>query len=159
MRGQNRWNTPFAQGADGIKILQTSDALDPRFLFHVLRARPLESAGYQRHYSKLKEHQIPLPPLENTKEILAEIRGLPEPINGSRAVLDSYRPHIPIHPDWPMVLLGDVFKLSSGRGLTQSQMKPGPYPVYGGNGKTGAHSEYFVEEPILVIGRVGAYLS
>ncbi|MGK2915958.1 MAG: N-6 DNA methylase, partial [Porticoccaceae bacterium] len=49
--------TPFAQGADGIKILQTIDALDPRFLFHVLRARPLESDGYQRHYSKLKEHQ------------------------------------------------------------------------------------------------------
>ena len=65
--------TPFAQGADGIKILQTSDELDPRFLFHVLRARPLESAGYQRHYSKLKEFQIPLPPLEIQQEIVAEI--------------------------------------------------------------------------------------
>jgi type I restriction enzyme M protein len=40
---------PFAQGADGIKSLQTIDTLDPRFLFHVLRARPLESDGYQRH--------------------------------------------------------------------------------------------------------------
>jgi len=66
---------PFAQGADGIKILQTIDALDPRFLFYVLRARPLESDGYQRHFSKLKEYQIPLPPLEVQKEIVAEIEG------------------------------------------------------------------------------------
>ncbi len=95
--------TPFAQGADGIKILHTIDALDPRFLFHVLRARPLETDGYQRHFSKLKEHQIPLPPLEVQKEIVAEIEGYQKVINGARAVLDNYRPHIPVHPEWPIV--------------------------------------------------------
>lgn len=100
--------SPFAQGADGIKILQTIDALDPRFLFHVLRARPLEISGYQRHFSKLKEHQIPLPPLEVQKEIVAEIEGYQKVIDGARIVLDNYRPHIPIHPDWPVVELGEV---------------------------------------------------
>ena len=100
--------TPFAQGADGIKILQTIDELEPCFLFHVLRARPLESDGYQRHYSKLKEHQIPLPPMEVQKEIVAEIEGYQKVINGARAVLDHYRPHIPIHPDWPMVPISDA---------------------------------------------------
>jgi type I restriction enzyme M protein len=105
---------PFAQGADGIKILQTIDTLDPRFLFHVLRARPLESDGYQRHYSKLKEHQIPLPPLEVQKEIVVEIEGYQKVINGARAVLDHYRPHIPIHSDWPMVELGKVCTIKSG---------------------------------------------
>ncbi|MFZ2208138.1 MAG: N-6 DNA methylase [Porticoccaceae bacterium] len=106
--------TPFAQGADGIKILQAIDILDPRFLFHVLRARPLESKGYQRHYSKLKEHQIPLPPLEIQKEIVAEIEGYQKVIDGARAVLDHYRPHIPIHPDWPMVHVGEVGSFASG---------------------------------------------
>jgi type I restriction enzyme M protein len=53
-------------------------------------------------------HQIPLPPLEVQKEIVAEIEGYQKVINGARAVLDHYRPHIPIHPDWPMVKLGDV---------------------------------------------------
>ena len=107
--------------------------------------------------SFLSELQIPLPPLEVQKEIVAEIEGYQKVINGARAVLDHYRPHIPIHPDWPMVGLADVFKLSSGRGLTQSNMKEGPYLVYGGNGKTGTHSEYFMENPNIVIGRVGAY--
>ncbi len=106
--------TPFAQGADGIKILQTIDALDPRFLFQALLARPLESSGYQRHYSKLKEHQIPLPPLEVQKEIVAEIEGYQKVINGARAVLDHYRPHIPIHPDWPEVDLGEICEIKSG---------------------------------------------
>ena len=148
---------PFAQGADGIKILQTVEALDPRFLFRVLRARPLESSGYQRHYSKLKEHQIPLPPLEVQKEIVGEIEGYQKVIDGARAVIDNYRPHIAIDPDWPMVELGEVFKLSSGRGLTRAQMENGPFPVYGGNGISGFHSEYFVEDSSIVIGRVGAY--
>jgi len=100
--------TPFAQGADGIKILLTVDTLDPRFLYYVLRIRPLESNGYQRHFSKLKEHEIPLPPLEVQKEIVAEIEGYQKIINGARAVLDNYRPQIPIHPDWPMVQVGEA---------------------------------------------------
>jgi type I restriction enzyme M protein len=100
--------TPFAQGADGIKILQTVDALDPRFLFHVLRARPLGSNGYQRHYSKLKEHDIPLPPLDVQKEIVAEIEGYQRVIDGARAVLDNYRPRIAVQPDWPIIDVGEL---------------------------------------------------
>ena len=51
--------------------------------------------------AKFCELQIPLPPLEVQKEIVAEIEGYQKVINGARAVLDHYRPHIPIHPDWP----------------------------------------------------------
>ena len=54
------------------------------------------------------QFQIPLPPLEVQKEIVAEIEGYQKVINGARAVLDNYRPHIPIHPDWPMVRVGEI---------------------------------------------------
>ena len=47
--------------------------------------------------------QIPLPPLEVQKEIVAEIEIYQKVIDGARAVLDNYSPHIPIHPEWPMV--------------------------------------------------------
>ena len=60
------------------------------------------------------EIKIPLPPLEVQKEIVAEIEGYQKVINGARAVLDHYRPHIPIHPDWPMVPLGEVADLIRG---------------------------------------------
>ncbi|MCA9469152.1 MAG: N-6 DNA methylase [Nitrospira sp.] len=56
----------------------------------------------------LEKIKIPLPPLEVQKEIVAEIEGYQKVINGARAVLDHYRPHIPIHPDWPMVKLGEA---------------------------------------------------
>ena len=56
----------------------------------------------------IEKLQIPLPPLDVQKEIVAEIEGYQKVINGARDVLNHYRPHIPIHPDWPMVALGDI---------------------------------------------------
>jgi type I restriction enzyme M protein len=58
---------------------------------------------------------------------------------------------------WPMVRLGDVFKLMSGRFLPQQNQIPGEYLVYGGNGISGKHNEYFIEQPTLIIGHVGEY--
>jgi len=58
--------------------------------------------------SKFCELQIPLPPLEVQKEIVEQVEGYQKVIDGARAVLDNYRPHIPIHPEWPMVELGAV---------------------------------------------------
>ncbi|MFZ2629259.1 MAG: N-6 DNA methylase, partial [Rugosibacter sp.] len=62
--------------------------------------------------SALAQFQIPLPPLDVQKEIVAEIEGYQKVINGARAVLDHYRPHIPIHPDWQVVGLGDVCEIN-----------------------------------------------
>jgi len=62
----------------------------------------------------LEKIEIPLPPLEVQKEIVAEIEGYQKVINGARAVLDHYRPHIPIHPGWPMVTLGEITKPEYG---------------------------------------------
>lgn len=59
---------------------------------------------------------------------------------------------------WEVKTYGELLKLSSGNGLTSSQMDSyGKYPVYGGNGINGAHSEYMFDEPQIVIGRVGVY--
>ena len=62
----------------------------------------------------VENFQIPLPPLEVQKEIVAEIEGYQKVINGARAVLDHYRPHVPIHPDWPMAALSEVARAKNG---------------------------------------------
>ena len=62
----------------------------------------------------LYRFEIPLPPLEVQKEIVAEIEGYQKVIDGARAVLDNYRPHIPIHPDWPIVELGRICSFKNG---------------------------------------------
>lgn len=105
----------------------------------------------------LKSIQIPLPPLSIQEEIVAEIEGYQKIIDGAKAVVDNYKPKIDIDPDWEMVELGEIIKLSSGKGLTSANMNEGPFPVFGGNGINGYHNEYFLEEPTIVLGRVGAY--
>ena len=62
----------------------------------------------------LSDFEIPLPPLKVQKEIVAEIEDCQKVIDGARAVLDNYRPHIPIHPDWPMVELDEITKPEYG---------------------------------------------
>lgn len=52
---------PFAQGADGIKILSANYNLDEKFAYYCLENIPLNSNGYQRHYSTLKEFIIKFP--------------------------------------------------------------------------------------------------
>ena len=68
----------------------------------------------------LEKIEIPLPPLEVQNEIVAEIVGYQKVINGARAVLDHYRPHIPIHSDWPMVELGEVIESKPKNGYSGS---------------------------------------
>lgn len=64
--------------------------------------------------SKFCELEIPLPPLEVQKEIVAEIDGYQKIIDGARSVLENYHPRIRINPEWPTAKLEDVCTLSSG---------------------------------------------
>ena len=42
-------------------------------MFYYLLARPVEQQGYQRHFSKLKTTEIPLPPLPEQERIVTEL--------------------------------------------------------------------------------------
>jgi type I restriction enzyme M protein len=94
--------------------------IDNRFLKHVLAHAEMQSSfedqasGSTQRFiplSFIRSLPIPLPPLEVQKEIVGEIEGYQNVINGARVVLDNYRPHIPIHADWPMVALGNICSL------------------------------------------------
>ena len=64
--------------------------------------------------SRFSELRIPLPPLGVQREIVAEIEGYQRVIDGARAVVENYRPHIAIDPKWPMVELGEVCDIFNG---------------------------------------------
>lgn len=138
------------------------DDINQNFLALMLKELQLNrfaKVGGQPSISQatVKEQKIPLPPLSIQEEIVAEIEAYQKIIDGAKAVVENYKPKIDINPDWEMVELGEVIKLSSGKALTSQNMMDGPYPVYGGNGVNGFHSKYFLEIPTIVIGRVGAY--
>jgi type I restriction enzyme M protein len=104
------------------------DRITDRFLIEVLNEADLMQyvTGVtvpKLNQEKLRSIQIPLPPLEIQKEIVAEIEGYQKVINGARTVLENYRPHIPINPDWPMVQLGEIcdsFQYGSSRKSSNS---------------------------------------
>ena len=57
----------------------------------------------------LSQLQIPVPAIEIQKKIVAEIESYQKIINGALAIVKNYQPQIFIHPNWPMVKLGDLF--------------------------------------------------
>ena len=60
---------------------------------------------------EMERIQIPLPPLEVQREIVVEIEGYQKVIDGARAVVENYRPHIDIDLEWPMVPLKEICSL------------------------------------------------
>ena len=59
---------------------------------------------------------------------------------------------------WSVTTIGESLKLKSGNFLSAASMNSdGKFPVYGGNGINGYHSDYMFEERKISIGRVGAY--
>jgi len=63
----------FVVGADGVKILKPKDFLDAAFLKFFLEANPFPSLGYARHYRHISGLEIPLPPLEEQRRIVAKL--------------------------------------------------------------------------------------
>lgn len=78
-----------------------------------VKLKEIEDATYAvtvKHISakQIKAIQIPLPPLELQHEFVAEVEGYQNVIDGARAVIENYRPYIPIDPAWPVAKLGDI---------------------------------------------------
>ena len=98
------------------------------FLFLLFKATDLSpaisgSAQPQITRYGISSIQIPLPPLEVQKEIVAEIEGYQKVIDGARAVIDNYRPHIAVDPDWPTVPIGEFCDLINGRAFKPQDWK------------------------------------
>jgi len=102
-----------------IAITAAVERILPEFLYHWLKAFDFktitEGVGIPMiTVSNVNKFEIPLPPLAVQAEIVAEIEGYQKVINGARAVLDHYRPHIPIHPDWPLIQLSEICLFKNG---------------------------------------------
>jgi type I restriction enzyme M protein len=129
-----------AYSADLGKVVFKDSTVQPQFLYHLLRSiHYREYIVTYSHGANVKHLQsegfyafeIPLPPLAVQQEIVAEIEGYQKVINGARSVLDHYRPHILIHPAWPIVEIGSISTIvrgSSPRPQGDPKFFGGPVP-------------------------------
>jgi len=98
-------------------ILRATERVRPYFLYSCVRApafqerlRPFIRGIIGGISLEIRKLEIPLPPIEVQKEIVAEIEGYQEVIDGARSVLDHYRPSVSIHPDWPVLELAEIIE-------------------------------------------------
>ena len=107
------------------------DRLLTEYAFYVLRSMEPEITGSTGaafasiNKGEIGKLKIPLPPLEVQQEIVAEIENYQKVIDGARAVVGNYRPHIAVDPEWPMVELGEVCSL--GGSITNDVNSALPY--------------------------------
>lgn len=82
---------PFAQGADGVRVLAARENVEPAFAYQALRCIKLPDKGYSRHFKFLKASRFPLAPLPEQRRIVAKIDSLTGRSKRARDHLD----HIP----------------------------------------------------------------
>jgi type I restriction enzyme M protein len=97
---------------------------DPVFASYIFRSPQFNKAVLSQlkgaqlpriGWSSFEEIQIPLPPIAIQQEIVNEIEGYQKVINGARAVIDNYRPHIAIEPDWDLLTFAEApFEIIDG---------------------------------------------
>ena len=121
---RNDFDVCISQDSQGLIV---KDGVNADYLVYILKDRVenfkkvSQGSTIQGVTKKqLAEIQIPLPPLEVQQEIVAEIEAYQKVIDGARAVIDNYRPHIPIDPEWPPVKIRDVSFVKSGFGFPTS---------------------------------------
>ena len=124
--------------------VRCSSAALSQFVFHTMTSSSYDdfirglTAGANINNLKgldLLSFEIPLPPLDEQERIVAELEAYRKVIEGARAVLDHYRPHIPIHPDWPTPSFVDApFEIIDGdRGVNYPKKEdflPSGYCVF-----------------------------
>ena len=94
-----------------------SESILSEFLYALLQSFNIsiwasDSQPPSMRKTTVEAQKIPFPPLEVQKEIVAEIDGYQKVIDGARAVVESYCPHIPADSEWPIVELKEVCKIN-----------------------------------------------
>jgi restriction endonuclease S subunit len=162
-----------------VPLRPRADLLDLHYLTYYLRSNHFLNfanvavAGVKMPriiMAKFWDHQIPLPSLTEQRRIV-EILEHADELRKERAEADAKAARIlpalfykmfgdPATNPKGLVKkkLGDLIRVRSGNFLPAKNMDTtGHYPVYGGNGINGYHSEFMFEEPVIVLGRVGIY--
>lgn len=86
---------PFAQGADGIKILKAKNEIEILFLFQILQFKPVVMEEYKRHFSILKEKLIAFPKIETGEQqkIADCLSSIDDLINAQRKKIEALKTH------------------------------------------------------------------
>ena len=146
---------PFAQGADGIKILKSRSQVGTPFLFQFLSHRPVVTEEYKRHYSILKEKTVFFPEFKSgEQQKIAECLSSVDELMAAQArnvdALKTHKkglmqqlfpregetqprlrfPEFQNAGDWVVEPLGEIFPITSSRRVHESDWTHAGVPFY-----------------------------
>ena len=172
-------NYSFSNFTSVIRITN-KNILDFNFLHKMLfliyisgKTEPMQRRSTGIRNLQLKEYkqlEIPLPPLQEQKRIVAILdktfaaidkakANAAQNLKNAKELFESYLQSVFENKgdDWEEKKISECFKLKSGDGLTSKMMsKNGVYPVFGGNGIAGLHNKFNLSGNNVIVGRVGA---
>jgi type I restriction enzyme M protein len=121
-------------------VIRTNEMVLPRYLFEILKAPDFrEHLSLQISSTNIRNlksdvfdsFEIPLPPIEIQQQIVDEIEGYQKIIDGAKQIVNNYKPTITINPDWEMVELGSIGKISMCKRVFKEQTTDkGDVPFY-----------------------------
>lgn len=162
----------FVVGADGVKVLKPKSYLEASFLKYFLEGNPIASLGYARHFRHVSSLDIPLPPLDEQKRIVAVLDQAFAALDRARANAEANQAASAGLSDawlkalfeqshaWPVRALTDVCEnLDKLRiPITKSQREPGDVPYYGASGVVDHVKGHLFDEDLLLVSEDGANL-
>ncbi|MFJ1472199.1 N-6 DNA methylase [Massilia orientalis] len=105
-------------GSSEFYVLRVSERIIPEYLYYIVTSERFHSeatsqmtgtGGLQRvPRAVLESFKIPLPTIEEQREIVDEITGYQKIIDGARQVLENYQPHIAVKKQWPVKSLSSL---------------------------------------------------
>ena len=159
----------------GFKNLVCKKEVHNEFIYWLLlfSSEYLKSLGTGATFKEISKKvveqiEIPIPPLSEQSRIVEELDQLSNIIEKKRQQLseldnlaqsifyDMFGDPVTNEKGWETREFSKCYKLSSGDGLSAKNIIEGDFPVYGGNGIVGYHSDYNMDGEYIIIGRVGA---
>jgi type I restriction enzyme, S subunit len=169
---------PFAQGADGIKILKGNTRAQTEFIFHALQNRPVATEEYKRHFSILKSKELSFPENNSGEQqkianCLSSLDGL---ITAQAQKIETLKtqkkglmqqlfpaewesvprlriPSFRQSRNWDTLDVGEVLKIGTGRDY--KHLSIGSIPVYGSGGFMLSVNRFLFDGKSVCIDRKG----
>ena len=133
-------DVPVIHGINLLCLRPRTDIVLPEFLIRALKhpafiteaklyAKPAVNQASVAS-GDLKQIEIPLPPLEEQRRIVAEIEGYQKVLDGARHILAGYQPNLQIDHEWEMTPLGEIADVKLGKMLDKAKHRAGRLMPY-----------------------------
>ena len=133
---------PFICWADWVKVLTPKKEIYAKYFYYVLSCVKPETQWYRRHYPLLKNIEIPLPPLETQKAIVAKLDQIFAELDQAKSEIQKNLDNTDelwksalnqaFQWDWEMKKLGEICENfdNQRKPVTAGDRKKWIYPYY-----------------------------